>query len=156
MRQVGYLAELHEDARSEKYKNNYSIRVWCCVTEVQQLVYISNFGKYQQNNAVYVTGHKNTPVLTYAYRYRVTALTSLCRSLRLVEGPGIDPWSLGIFSGASDSSMCSGVDSASKNEYQDIPGGKDGRRVRVTTFMSRVSRNSVALTYQKPQRPLGL
>jgi len=35
---------------------------------------------------------------------------------------------------ASDSSMCPGVDSASKNEYQDIPGGKDGRCVRVTTL----------------------
>jgi hypothetical protein len=45
------------------------------------------------------------------------------------EGPGIDPRSLGIFSGASDSSMCPGIDSASKNEYQDIPGGKD-----LTTF----------------------
>ena len=33
-----------------------------------------------------------------------------------------------------DSSMCSGVDSVSKNEYQDIPGGKDGRCVRVTTL----------------------
>ena len=43
------------------------------------------------------------------------------------EGPRIDPRSLGVFSGASDSSMCPGVDSASKNEYQDIPGGKDGR-----------------------------
>jgi len=32
------------------------------------------------------------------------------------------------------SSMCPGVDSASKNEYQDIPGGKDGRCVRVTTL----------------------
>jgi len=50
------------------------------------------------------------------------------------EGPGINPWSLGIFSGASDSSMCPGVDSASKNEYQDIPGGKDGRCVRVMTL----------------------
>jgi len=50
------------------------------------------------------------------------------------EGPGIDPWSLGIFSGASDSSMSPGVDSASKNEYQDIPGGKDGRCVRMTTL----------------------
>jgi hypothetical protein len=39
------------------------------------------------------------------------------------EGPGIDLLSLGIFTGASDSSMCPGVDSASKNEYQDIPGG---------------------------------
>ena len=50
------------------------------------------------------------------------------------EGPGMDPRSLGIFSGASDSSMCPGVDSASKNEYQDIPGGKDGRCVRVTAL----------------------
>jgi len=48
--------------------------------------------------------------------------------------PGIDPRSLGIFSGTSDSSMCPGVDSASKNEYQDNPGGKDGRCVRVTTL----------------------
>jgi len=30
--------------------------------------------------------------------------------------------------------MCPGVDSASKNEYQDIPGGKDGRCVRVTAL----------------------
>jgi len=30
--------------------------------------------------------------------------------------------------------MCPGVDSASKNEYQDIPGDKDGRCVRVTTL----------------------
>ena len=30
--------------------------------------------------------------------------------------------------------MCPGVDSASKNEYQDIPGGKDGRCVWVTTL----------------------
>jgi hypothetical protein len=44
------------------------------------------------------------------------------------EGPGIDARSLGT----SDSSMCPGVDSSSKNEYQDIPGDKDGRCVRVT------------------------
>jgi hypothetical protein len=37
-------------------------------------------------------------------------------------------------SGTSDSSMCPGVDSASKNEYQDVPGGKDGRCVKVTTL----------------------
>ena len=36
------------------------------------------------------------------------------------EGPGIDPRSLEFFSGASDSSMCPGVDSAFKNEYQDM------------------------------------
>jgi hypothetical protein len=51
-----------------------------------------------------------------------------------VEGPGIDPRLLGIFSGASYSSMCPGVDSSSKNECQDIPGGKDGWCVRVTTL----------------------
>jgi hypothetical protein len=50
------------------------------------------------------------------------------------EGSGIDPLSLGIFSGASDSSMCPGVDSAPKNEYQEVPGGKDGRCIRVTTL----------------------
>jgi len=35
---------------------------------------------------------------------------------------------------ASDSSMCPGVDSASKNEYQDNPGGKGGRCLRLTTY----------------------
>jgi hypothetical protein len=30
--------------------------------------------------------------------------------------------------------MCPGVDSASKNEYQDTPGSKDGRCVRLTTY----------------------
>jgi len=50
------------------------------------------------------------------------------------EGTGIDPRSVGTFSGTTDSSMCPGVDSASKNEYQDIAGGKDGRCIRVTTL----------------------
>jgi hypothetical protein len=31
-----------------------------------------------------------------------------------------------------------------------------GKGEDLTTFMCRVSRNSGALTYQKPQRPLGL
>ena len=43
---------------------------------------------------------------------------------------------LGIYSVAADISMCPGGDSASKNEYQDIPGGKGGRWVRVTTLPS--------------------
>jgi hypothetical protein len=30
--------------------------------------------------------------------------------------------------------MCPGVDSASKNEYQDTPGSKAGRCVRLTTY----------------------
>jgi len=42
-----------------------------------------------------------------------------------------------------------GVDSASKNEYQDIPGGKVGDDL--TTVMWLVSRNSGALTYQNPR-----
>ena len=44
------------------------------------------------------------------------------------------PVSPGIFPVASDSSMCPGVDSASKNEYQDNPGCKGGRCVRLTTY----------------------
>jgi hypothetical protein len=55
-----------------------------------------------------------------------------CATSRRV--PGSIPGHSGFFSGTSDSSMCPGVDSASKNEYQDIPGGKDGRCVRVTTL----------------------
>jgi len=35
---------------------------------------------------------------------------------------------------ASDSAMRTGVDSASINEYQDNPRGKDGRCVRLTTY----------------------
>jgi hypothetical protein len=38
------------------------------------------------------------------------------------------------FSETTDVTMCPGVDSASKNEYQDIPWGKEGRCVRVTTL----------------------
>jgi hypothetical protein len=42
--------------------------------------------------------------------------------------------SLGIFSVATDGTMWPGVDSASKNEYQDTPGSKAGRCVRLTTY----------------------
>jgi hypothetical protein len=40
------------------------------------------------------------------------------------EGPGIDSGVVEVFSMASDSSMCPGVDSSSKNEYQVNPGVK--------------------------------
>ena len=51
------------------------------------------------------------------------------------EGPGIDSRCRRFFfSVASDSSMCPGVDSASKNEYQVNPGRKGGRCVRLTTY----------------------
>ena len=46
--------------------------------------------------------------------------------------------SLRIFSEATDGTICPGVDSASKNEYQEIPGGKDGRPRKgndLTTFV---------------------
>jgi hypothetical protein len=33
-----------------------------------------------------------------------------------------------------EGSMCPGVDSASQNKYEDIPGGKDGRCVGVTNL----------------------
>jgi hypothetical protein len=49
------------------------------------------------------------------------------------EGPGIDSRCRRGFSVPSDSSMCPGVDLASKNEYQVNPGGKGGRCVRLTT-----------------------
>ena len=44
------------------------------------------------------------------------------------------PVSPEIFPVESDSSMFLGVDSASKNEYQDNPGGKGGRCVWLTTL----------------------
>jgi hypothetical protein len=52
------------------------------------------------------------------------------------KGLGIDPqrchW--GFFSVPTDGTMCPGVDSASKNEYQGTPEGKDSRCVKVTTL----------------------
>jgi len=59
------------------------------------------------------------------------------------EGPGlVSSWKVpgsirgvaGAFSVASGSSMCSQVDSASKNVYQVNPGGKGGLWVRMTTY----------------------
>jgi hypothetical protein len=62
--------------------------------------------------------------------------------------------SLGIFSVATDGTMYPVVDLASKNKYQDTPGGKDGRCVRVTTLPPSQcwkSRKSRALTYRIPK-----
>jgi hypothetical protein len=61
--------------------------------------------------------------------------------------------SLGIFSIATDGTMCPGIDSASKNEYQDTPGGKDGRCVRLTTYhlhSAKSREDPEALTYWIP------
>jgi hypothetical protein len=68
------------------------------------------------------------------------------------EGPGIDSRCRRVFSVTSDSFICPGVDSASKNEYQVNPGGKGGRCVRLTTFYLHVpmSRNLGALTSWNP------
>jgi hypothetical protein len=70
------------------------------------------------------------------------------------EGPGIDSRCRRVFSVASDSSMCSGVDSATKNEYQVNPEGKGGRCVRLTIYHLQVpmSRNLGALTSWNPVR----
>jgi hypothetical protein len=54
-----------------------------------------------------------------------SALTALRYSS---EGPGIHPrWCNSIFFRGIRQFHVSGVDSTSKNEYQDTPGGKDGR-----------------------------
>jgi hypothetical protein len=73
-----------------------------------------------------------------------------CATSRKV--PGSIPGVAGGFSVASDSSMCPGVDSASKNEYQVNPGGKGGRCVRLLTYHLHVpmSRNLGALTSCNP------
>jgi hypothetical protein len=49
---------------------------------------------------------------------------------------GIDPlWcTWRFFSEATEGTMFPGVDSASKNKYQDTPGGKGGRCVRVRSL----------------------
>jgi len=75
------------------------------------------------------------PLITGMKTQAITDVTvSICTAL-LVEGSrGRSPVPGEFFPGASDSSMCPGVDSASKYEYQDIPGGKDGRCVRVKTL----------------------
>jgi hypothetical protein len=65
------------------------------------------------------------------------------------EGRGIDsPCRRGFFFVASDSSMCPGVDSASKNDYQVNPGGKGCLCVKLTTYHHTVplSSNLGALT----------
>jgi hypothetical protein len=71
------------------------------------------------------------------------------------EGPGNDSRRRRVFSVASDSSTCPGVDSASKNDYQVNPGGKGGRCPRLTIYHLRMpmSRNLGALT---SWNPLGL
>jgi len=57
---------------------------------------------------------------------------------------------------ASDRSMCPGADSASNREYQDIPGGKDGRCVKLITCHLHVLivKKSGGLNLLKPNGPI--
>ena len=52
---------------------------------------------------------------------------------------------------AADISTCPGVDSASKNEKQDIPGGKGGRCVRVTTLQPSCAECLVIWSLNRPE-----
>jgi hypothetical protein len=85
----------------------------------------------------------------YLYRWDSVVVKALRYK---ADGPGIDSGIAGFFSVASDSSMCPGVDSASKNEYPVNPGGKGGRYVRLTTYHLHVpmSRNLGALNSWNP------
>jgi len=57
---------------------------------------------------------------------------------------------------ATDSSMCPGVDSASKNEHQDNPGVKSGRCVRLTSYHLHVpiAKKSGSLNLLEPYGPV--
>ena len=52
---------------------------------------------------------------------------------------------------AADISVCSGVDSATKKEYQDITGGKGGRCVRVTTLPASCAECLVMWSLNQPE-----
>jgi hypothetical protein len=50
--------------------------------------------------------------------------------------------------------MCPGVDSASKSEYEDNPGGKGGRYVRLTTYHLHVLIVKRVLKLLEPSGPV--
>jgi hypothetical protein len=93
---------------------------------------------------------KKTNFLIYIF----ISVSFIVKSTALQVGRSRDrfPVSPGFFSVASDSSMCPGVDSATKIEYQVNPGGKGGRCVRLTTYHLHVpmSRNLGNLTSWNP------
>ena len=75
------------------------------------------------------------------------------------EGPGIDSRSChwGFFFRSIRQVHVPGVDWASKNEYQDIPGGKGGRWVGVTTLPPSCVKKSGSLNLldsSRPRRPV--
>jgi len=92
----------------------------------------------------------NTPKCFFIAIFVSTDLN--CTAIQVGRSRDRFPVSPGFFSVASDSSMCPGVDSDSKNEYQVNTGDKGGRFVRLTTYHFHVpmSRNLVALTSWNP------
>ena len=76
----------------------------------------------------FVSSHQHHTNISYIYNRSCTALL-FGRSRDRV--PVV---SLGIFSVATDRTMCPRVDSASKNEYQEYLVGKGGRCIRLTTY----------------------
>jgi len=88
-------------------------------------------------------------LLTESWGPGVVQCLRHCATSRKV--PGSIPGVAGVFSVASDSSMCPGVDSASKNEYQVNPGNKDGQHIRLKTYHLHVpmSRNLGSLNSWK-------
>jgi hypothetical protein len=80
-----------------------------------------------------------------------------CATIR--EVPGSIPGGVtGDFCRGIQQFHVPGVDSLFKNEYQDTPGGKDGRCVWLTTYHLQVPllRNLGAFTSQNPLGPIGL
>jgi hypothetical protein len=99
-----------------------------------------------------------TPGGTETWRIqKVVSVTTFFSSTTLLVGGSRDRSpvvSLGIFSVATDGTMCPGVESASKMSTRKTPGGEGGRCVRVTTYHlhSAGSReNPEALTYRIPK-----
>jgi hypothetical protein len=96
---------------------------------------------------------KGTPAQAHASAHAPTLIRTTSRR---VSGSIISGVTGVFFSVATDGSMCPGVDLASKNEYQDTPGGKDGRCIRVTILppsQCRKSRKSGALKLPVPLGP---
>jgi hypothetical protein len=94
--------------------------------------------------------------LHYYWAWGGVVAKALCYYL---EGPRINPlWCHWRFFPGICQFHVLGVDSVSKNEYQNTPGGKDSHCVRLTTYHLQVpmSQNLGALTSHNPLGPIGL
>ena len=112
---------------------------------ITSIIFISGFSIFK-TQVLYITicydnDRAGGSVVVRALRYKTA-------------GPGIDS-KLGIYSVLADISRCPGVDSASKTEHQDIPGGKGGRCVMVTTLPPSCAECLViwSLNGPEPSRP---